>query len=144
MFSSFIQVIGFTPSLSDTSLFVYRHNNDTSYLLIYVDNIILIASSQTFLAHIITLFSSEFSMTDLGLVYHFLGITVLRDTSGLFLSQRQCILDVLSRAGMLDCQSSCTHVDTSFKLPANGEPFSDVALYRSLTGALQYLTITRQ
>jgi hypothetical protein len=84
MFSSFIQVIGFTPSLSDTSLFVYRHNNDTSYLLIYVDNIILIASSQTFLAHIITLFSSEFSMTDLGLVYHFLGITVLRDTSGLF------------------------------------------------------------
>jgi hypothetical protein len=135
----------YSLSLSDISLFVYRHNYDTSYLLLYVDDIVLIASSLTLLAHIITLLSSEFSITDLGLVYHFLGITVLRDTSGLFfLSQRQYILDVLSRAGMLDCQSSCTHVDTSFKLPANGEPFSDVALYRSLTGALQYLTITRQ
>ena len=60
-----------------------------------------------------------------------------------FLSQRQYILDLLNRAGMLDCQSSRTPVDTSFKLSATGEPFSDPTLYRSLTGALQYLTITR-
>jgi hypothetical protein len=74
----------YSLSLSDISLFVYRHNYDTSYLLLYVDDIVLIASSLTLLAHIITLLSSEFSITDLGLVYHFLGITVLRDTSGLF------------------------------------------------------------
>ena len=67
----------------------------------------------------------------------------VRDSSSLFLSQRQYILDLLNRAGMLDCQSSRTPVDTSFKLSATGEPFSDPTLYRSLTGALQYLTITR-
>jgi hypothetical protein len=142
-FSSFIQTIGFVPSLSDTSLFIYHRNNDVSYLLLYVDDIILTASSQPFLDHIITLLRSEFSMTDLGLLHHFLGISVVRDSSGLFLSQRQFILDLLNRAGMLDCQPSRTPIDTSLKLSADGEPFSDATLYRSLTGALQYLTFTR-
>jgi hypothetical protein len=141
-FSSFIQTIDFTPSLSDTSLFIYHHNNDISYLLLYVDDIVLIASSQTFLDHIITLLRSEFSMTDLGLLHHFLNIAFLCDSSGLFLSQRPYIIDLLSRAGMLDCQPSHTLVYTSLKLSADGEPFSDATLYRSLTGALQYLTLT--
>ena len=34
-------------------------------------------------------------------------------------------------------------VDTGSKLSADGDPFSDPSLYRSLTGALQYLTLTR-
>ena len=82
-------------------------------------------------------------MTDLGTLHHFLGIDVLRDSSGLFLSQRQYTLDLLNCAEMLDCQSSRTHVDTSFKLSADGQPFHDPTLYRSLTETLQYLTITR-
>jgi hypothetical protein len=82
-------------------------------------------------------------MTDLGHLHHFLGISVTRNSDGLFLSQRQYIIDLLSRAGMQDCQSSRTPVDTSFKLSADGEPFSDPTLYRSLVGALQYLTLTR-
>ena len=122
---------------------MYHHNSETAYLLLYVDDIILTTSSQTFLDHIITLLCAEFSMTDLGLLHHFLGIAVIRDSSGLFLSQRQYILDLLNRSGMLDCQSSHTPVDTSFKLSSDGEPFSNATLYHSLTGALQYLTITR-
>ena len=53
-------------------------------------------------------------MTDLDLLHHFLGILVIRDSSGLFLSQHQYILDLLNRAGMLDCHPSHTPVDTSF------------------------------
>jgi hypothetical protein len=83
-FSSFIQIISFTPSLSDTSLFIYHHNNYIFYLLLYVDGIVLTASSQIFLDHIITLLCSEFSMIDLGLLHHFLNIAVLPDSSGLF------------------------------------------------------------
>jgi hypothetical protein len=142
-FSTYIQTIGFTPSLTDTSLFVYHTSSHTAYLLLYVDNIILIASTPTFLHHIITLLSSEFSMTDLGILHHFLNIAVTHDSHGIFLSQRQYILDLLTRAGMLDCQPSRTPVDTSSKLYSDGEPFSDAPLYRSLAGALQYLTLTR-
>jgi histone deacetylase 1/2 len=82
-------------------------------------------------------------MMDLGILHHFLNIAVTHDSQGLFLSQRQYILDLLTRAGMLDCQPSRTPVDTSSKLSSDGEPFFDASLYRSLAGALQYLTLTR-
>jgi hypothetical protein len=41
--------LGFVGARSDTSLFVYRHGSDTTYLLLYVDDIILIASSRCFI-----------------------------------------------------------------------------------------------
>jgi histone deacetylase 1/2 len=71
---------------------------------------------------------SEFSMTNLGLLHHFLGVHVTRDSHGLFLSQRQCILELLDKASMTDCQPSRTPVDTSSELSASGEPFSDATL----------------
>jgi hypothetical protein len=38
---------------SDTSLFIYQHGADTAYLLLYVDDIVLTASSEPFLRRII-------------------------------------------------------------------------------------------
>ena len=142
-FSTFLQTIGFSPSRSDYSLFVYHSNSHVAYLLLYVDDIVLTASSTDFLQHIISLLQHEFSMTDLGSLHHFLGIAVTRDHKGLFLSQRQYSIELLNKAGMLDCQPSRTPVDTNSKLSSDGETFSDPTLYRSLTGALQYLTLTR-
>jgi hypothetical protein len=86
----------------------------------------------------------EIAMEDLGPLHHFLGISVTRTSSSLHLSQRQYILDVLSRAGMSDCHPVSTPIDTHSKLSAtDGTPFSDPSLYRSLAGALQYATLTR-
>nr|GFA32040.1 hypothetical protein [Tanacetum cinerariifolium] len=51
--------------------------------------------------------------------------------------------EVLERAGMLTCNPCRTPVDTDSKLSADGNPVSDPTLYRSLAGALQYLTFTR-
>ncbi|GJT21726.1 ribonuclease H-like domain-containing protein [Tanacetum coccineum] len=44
---------------------------------------------------------------------------------------------------MLNCKPCRTPVDTDSKLSADGAPISDSTLYRSLAGALQYLTFTR-
>ena len=53
-------------------------------------------------------------------------------------------LDLLQRAGMAECHSTATPVDTHAKLSATaGAPVADASQYRSLAGALQYLTLTR-
>jgi hypothetical protein len=39
----------FVEAKSDTSLFIYRRGDDTFYLLLYVDNILLTASTADFL-----------------------------------------------------------------------------------------------
>jgi hypothetical protein len=44
-FASYLVSLGFMEAKSDTSLFVYRRGVDTAYLLLYVDDIVLTASS---------------------------------------------------------------------------------------------------
>uniref|UniRef100_A0ACD5YWM8 Uncharacterized protein n=1 Tax=Avena sativa TaxID=4498 RepID=A0ACD5YWM8_AVESA len=83
-------------------------------------------------------------MSDLGEIHHFLGVNVQRNPHGLFLSQQQYALEILDRAGMVNCHPISTPIDISSKLSAqSGKPFADPSLYRSLAGALRYLTLTR-
>jgi hypothetical protein len=63
---------------------------------------------------------------------------------GPFLNQRQFALDILKRAGMVDWKPVLTPVDTQAKVSAeSGPPVTDLTHFRSLAGALQYLTFTR-
>nr|GEZ24017.1 ribonuclease H-like domain-containing protein [Tanacetum cinerariifolium] len=142
-FAAYAARVGFHHSRCDTSLFIYRQEADIAYLLLYVDDIVLTASSISFLQRIITSLHAEFSMTDLGPLNYFLGVFVTRDTSEMFLSQQKYATEVLERAGMLTCNPCRTHVDTNSKLSADGDSVSDPTLYGSLAGALQYLTFTR-
>ena len=82
-------------------------------------------------------------MKDLGELHHFLGMEVQRTGDGLFLSQRQYMIDILNRAGMADCKHVSTPVDCNPKLSVDGVPVEDATDFRSLAGALQYLTFTR-
>ena len=40
-FAAHLQTLGFLEAKSDTSLFIYRRNSGTAYLLLYVDDIVL-------------------------------------------------------------------------------------------------------
>lgn len=52
-FASYIQFVGFVEAKSDTSIFVYHRGTETTYLLLYVDDIVLTASSPVLLRQII-------------------------------------------------------------------------------------------
>ena len=83
-------------------------------------------------------------MKDLGPVHFFLGIQVQRTVTGFFMSQAQYAEDVLDRAGMATCTPASTPIDVKGKLSSStGQPVTDPTLYRSIVGALQYLTLTR-
>jgi len=142
-FATHLLSLGFVEAKTDTSLFVYRRGSDIVYLLLYVDDIVLTASSVALLRRIIQALQQEFSMKDLGELHHFLGMEVQHRGDGLFLSQRQYMLDILGRAGMAECKPCSTPVDCNPKLSADGVLVQDARDFRSLAGALQYLTFTR-
>ncbi|GKA47799.1 ribonuclease H-like domain-containing protein [Tanacetum coccineum] len=142
-FAAYITTVGFVSSRCDSSLFIYRQGDDTAFLLLYVDDIVLTASSNRLLQQIISSLHREFSMTYLGALNYFLGVSVTRDSSGIFLSQRKYAMEILERAHMVGCNPSRTPVDTESKLGDSGTPVADPTLYRSLAGSLQYLTFTR-
>jgi hypothetical protein len=88
-FAVFLLTLGFIEAKSDTSLFIYHHGADTAYVLIYVDDIVLTASSEPLLRRIIAALQQEFAMKDLGVLHHFLGVTVEPHPTGFHLHQRQ-------------------------------------------------------
>jgi hypothetical protein len=88
--------LGFVEAKSDTSLFIYRCGIDTAYLLLYIDDIVLTASSPELLQH-----------TTLALQQQF------------FLHQRQYARDILERTGMNDCKPCSTPVDTQAKVSSD-------------------------
>ncbi|KAK4364279.1 hypothetical protein RND71_015637 [Anisodus tanguticus] len=143
-FADYVLTIGFTHSRSDNFLFIYHRGSSLAYILLYVDDIILTASSDALRQSIMTMLTSEFAMKDLEPLSYFLGIDVTRHAGGLFLSQRKYTSEIIERAGMSSCKSTSTPVDTNPQLSAaTGAPYEDPTRYRNLTGALQYLTFTR-
>jgi hypothetical protein len=101
-FATYLASLGFVEAKSDTSLFIYRRGDDIVYLLLYVNDIVLTASTADLLQRTILALQWEFAMKDLGPLHHFLGITAERRPQGLFLHQRQYAIDILERAGMSD------------------------------------------
>nr|GEU88142.1 ribonuclease H-like domain-containing protein [Tanacetum cinerariifolium] len=101
-----------------------------------------ITSSDSLLQQIIRSLHQDFAMTDLGSLNYFLDISVTRDSSRLFLSQKKYAIQIIDRVHMDNCNPSQTPIDTESKLRSDGDPVSDLTLYRSLAGSLQYLTFT--
>jgi hypothetical protein len=109
-----------------------------------VDDKVLSASSTSLLQHIIASLRTEFAMKDMGPVSHFLGIHVQRSATGFKLSQTAYAVELLERAGMVNCKPAPTPADTNPKLSSeDGALIKDASWYRSMAGALQYLTLTR-
>ncbi|XP_070045772.1 uncharacterized mitochondrial protein AtMg00810-like [Nicotiana tomentosiformis] len=130
--------------MSVSPLFIYKNNTDIAILLIYVDDILLIASSSTLLSSLIAALKSEFSMNDLGLINFFLGISVTSRDGGYFICQSKYIKDLLGRANLLSSKPVTSPISPkSIHNSSDSSPFSDATLYRSLVGGLQYLTFTR-
>ncbi|XP_050877965.1 uncharacterized mitochondrial protein AtMg00810-like [Lathyrus oleraceus] len=115
-----------------------------AYIMLYVDDIILITSTQVLRQSIMSLLASEFAMKDSGPLSYFLSIAVSRHPDAIFLSQSTYALDIFERAGMASCKPSVTPVDTKQKLNTSSDTsYEDPSLYQTLAGALQYLTFTR-
>jgi histone deacetylase 1/2 len=112
---------------------------------VYVDDIILTGPSLPLVQKCIAKLKDVFALKELGQLDYFLGIEVKHQQDGtLLLSQRKYIKDLLSRAKMEDCKPIATPMISSLKLSKEGgTPVQDPTLYRSIVGALQYITITR-
>jgi len=86
-----------------------------------------------------------FNLKDLDRLHYFLGIEATRDSvDHLHLSQTQYIKEIWQRANMHEAKLPPTPMITSLHLTQDcSTSFEDPTLYRSIVGALQYVTITQ-
>jgi histone deacetylase 1/2 len=138
--------MGFKASKADTSLFYFRKGSLTMFVLVYVDDIIVASSSTQATRALFSNLQKDFALKDLGDLHYFLGLEVKRHSDALILSQARYAQDVLARSGMTNCKPVDTPLPSTQKFSVkDGDPLGpdDATKYRSLVGALQYLTLTR-
>lgn len=135
---------GFRNSLADTSLFTYTNGSQQTYVLVYVDDIIVTGSDPRHISTVLQSFAQRFSIKDPVDLHYFLGVEVTRSSAGLHLMQRRYVLDLLTRTNMLDSKTVSTPMQTTPKLTLkDSAPLADSSQYRSIVGSLQYLAFTR-
>ncbi|KAG8489058.1 hypothetical protein CXB51_017051 [Gossypium anomalum] len=141
----FLVSTGFTLSKSDASLFVRSTFDNTLYVLVYVDDIVITGSSSDEIDCFVRQLHNKFALKDLGDLQYFLGLKVTRSSSGtLHLCQRKYIRELLARSSMSTAKSVHTPmVSSSMLSKGEGDYLADPTEYRSLAGALQYIVLTR-
>jgi hypothetical protein len=88
--------------------------------------------------------SGDFALKDLGDLHFFLGIEVKKTSDGLLLSPEKYATDLLFRVGMTKCTTCPTPLSSTDRLSLTDGTLlgaEDSTTYRSIVGALQYLTL---
>jgi hypothetical protein len=143
--SSTLIQLGFQASKADVSLFIFHREGIQMYILIYVDDIIIFISSSSAMDRLVHQLQGEFVVKDLGNLGYFLGIEVHHTSTGLILTQHKYIQDLLLCTNMENSKGVSSPMLPIEKLSLHdGDPLSleDATRYRSVVGALQYLSFT--
>ncbi|GJR31532.1 uncharacterized mitochondrial protein-like protein [Tanacetum coccineum] len=87
---------------------------------------------------------SYFEMSMMGEMTFFLSLQLNQSSHGIFINQSNYVLEILKKYGMESCDSIGTPMEIKDKLnlDQNGSPV-DATKYRSMIGALMYLTSSR-
>lgn len=109
-----------------------------------MDDIIVTGNNSVQVDHFISTLSQAFELKDLGPLNYFLGIDqITRTKFGLSLTQAKFASNIHYRFNMENSKPTKTPSCPSTKLvPHEGVALSNPSVYRSMVGALQYLTFT--
>jgi histone deacetylase 1/2 len=121
---------------------LYRRSNDKSSLLIsvYVDDLIITGSSNDAIGEFKQQMHGVFRMSDLRLLSYYLGIEVDQHDGSVTLSQVGYATKILEAAGMQECNTCHTPMDTRLKVgKQNGGDAVDATMYHSVIASLRYL-----
>ncbi|GJR12648.1 retrovirus-related pol polyprotein from transposon TNT 1-94 [Tanacetum coccineum] len=141
--SNFLVSNGFSKGSIDPTLFITKHGEDILLVQIYVDDIIFGSTNPNLSKRFGKLMHSKFDMSMMGELKFFLGIQIHQSPRGIFINQAKYAQEILKKHGMTSCDSIGTPMATKhLDADLSGTPV-DQTKYRSMVGALMYLTASR-
>nr|GEV75308.1 retrovirus-related Pol polyprotein from transposon TNT 1-94 [Tanacetum cinerariifolium] len=142
--SKFLLHNHFFKGTIDPTLFIRGFDDDILVVQVYVDDIIFGYTHPMYTKLFFNLMKSGFEMSMMGEMMFFLGLQVNQSPCGIFINQSNYVLEILKKYGMKSCDPVVTPIEIKDKLDLdqNGTPV-DAMKYRSMIGALMYLTSSR-
>jgi hypothetical protein len=143
--SSFLKEKHFIQSQHDPCLYIYRDDPETVFLLHWVDDIIVAATTKL-LENVKTWLKDRFCMTDLGPICEFLGIRFKQTQGKILMDQSKYLESKLVKYNLNTCKhrsTPCELVDYN-ENRENEVSKVDNKVYREMVGSLIYaMTCTR-
>lgn len=137
--------MGFEQSKNDPCLYSKNTNGEWIFVLIYVDDIMVMAKTMSSLRKIKSALSEKFDIKDLGEIKQYLGIEITRNKDGIFqLNQSKYIKKIASDFGLAMAKASNIPMQANYgKTPVN--PNEGLLLsnekYRKLLGSLLFVSV---
>ncbi|GKE37764.1 retrovirus-related pol polyprotein from transposon TNT 1-94 [Tanacetum coccineum] len=141
--SNFLVSKGFSKGSIDQTLFITKHGDDILLVQIYVDDIIFGSSNPKISKKFEKLMHNKFEMSMMRELKLFFRIQIHQSPRGIFINQAKYAQEILKKHGMTSCNSIGTPMATKpLDADLSGTPV-DQTKYRSMVGALMYLTTSR-
>ena len=137
----------FVRNLSDHCVYKKQIGHEKIIVIIWVDDLVIAASSNDLLNKFKGTMKAKFNMKDLGKISYFLGIKFEQNEEKIIMNQRSYILKMLERFGMSDCKARYTPCESKVEWVSNDEDNNELVNpreYREIVGSLIYaMTCTR-
>ena len=126
------------PSEKEGCIYIRQTKTGKLIVGIYVDDGLIVGSTQEEINSFLRLLTSEFKVT-VGPLDSFLGMQIQQRESGYFVSQRVYVEKILQGFGMAGCNSSKTPAENQHTDEENNGALDSSIQYRSAVGSLMYL-----
>lgn len=130
---------GFEQNSADHCVYTKEKQGEKLILIIWVDDIILAASSDNVMLDVKQILTQRFKMKDLGALKHFLGIDFEQTDGRIKMSQEKYVKKVLERFEMQDCKPRETPCEPKPDYTENAEKLKQSRQSREAVGSLIYL-----
>ena len=135
---------GFQKSLSESTLYVKKIDDDVLIVSLYVDDLLVTGSNLQQIERFKQDMMQAFEMSDLGLMSFFLGMEIKQSRGVIFIGQEKYAKEILKKFQMENCKPTATPMNQKDKFSKEDETARvNEEKYRSLIGCLLYLTATR-
>jgi alpha-amylase/alpha-mannosidase (GH57 family) len=128
---------GFEVSMADTSLFICRRRSGSTFVLIYVDDGLIVGHKED-VAVAIQVLEQHFKLRKMGAVEYFLGSEVIRDRGNktIIVTQRKYAKTIVAAAGQVNAiprilgsfeELRSVPLEVNIKLSKEGEEYLEDA-----------------
>ncbi|GJW00523.1 putative ribonuclease H-like domain-containing protein [Tanacetum coccineum] len=137
MLSSFLISQDFSKGSVDPTLFICRDGKELLLVQIYVNDIIIAASTPELCDLFSKIMCSKFKMSMMGKISFFLGLQISQSPRGIFINQSKYALESLKKYGFDSCDPVDTPMVEKSKLDEDKEGKAiDPSHYRGMIGTL--------
>ena len=137
---NFLKDKGFEQSPHDACLYIFKTDPDITLVLIWVDDILMAASTDDNIIIIKNNLIKTFKMKDLGPISCFLGIRFTQEEGVITMDQAEYLRSKLLKFKMDACKPRSTPCEIGGYPSEDETLYENVTLYREMVGSLIYAT----